>query len=82
MIGLIAGCLAFEEELHRAEHVAVIGNRHRGHAIFLGFGNEIVKTDGTVEERVLGVEMKMDELRLGHGFHSRMGAAGPLPFLI
>jgi hypothetical protein len=48
-------------EIDRAEHVAVIGDRHRGHAELAHPRDEILKAHRAVEERVLAVEVEVDE---------------------
>ncbi|GAB4249076.1 MAG: hypothetical protein Kow0054_05630 [Deferrisoma sp.] len=35
--------------------------------MLLGAGEEIPEPDGAVEEAVLGVDVQMDEVRVGHG---------------
>src|SRR5262245_15852050 len=48
--------------LDRAEHVAVVGERDRAHAQRLRSGDEIFDPERTVEQRVLRVDVEMDEL--------------------
>ena len=55
---------ALHVELHGAEHVAVVGDRHRRHPVLSGLGDQIVEADGAVEKGILGMEMKMDEIGL------------------
>jgi hypothetical protein len=53
------------EEVKRAEHVAVVGDRDRGHAELGDPAAELGQPVGAVQERVLAVEMKVDEVA-GH----------------
>jgi hypothetical protein len=53
------------EEVQGPEHVAVIGHRHRRHALLGGRAHEIVDPAGAIEHRVLGVDVQVDE-RVGH----------------
>src|SRR5262249_10671307 len=48
-------------ELDRPEEVAVVGERHRRHAQLAGAREERIDLDRTVEERVLAVEVQVDE---------------------
>ena len=50
-------------EVHRAEHVAVVGDRDRVHAELEDAGEEILHPDRSVEQAVLRVQMKVGELR-------------------
>ena len=61
MIGLMPLCRAFSKELDRAEHVAMIGHRDRGHAGLLGVLEQRRDLVGAVEQAVLGMDVKMDE---------------------
>src|SRR5256885_12972538 len=51
---------------HRREHVAVLGNCQRGHLQPGRLVEQLVYTACTVEERVLGVQMKMNESLISH----------------
>ena len=64
-----------DEEPKRAEHRAVIGDRDRRHPVLLGnledgrrVGVELRRFDpgGPVEQRVFGVDVKVDEALVGH----------------
>ncbi len=68
--GLDAPVPAGVVEVHRPEHVAVVGDGHGLHAEALGLGHELADVAGTVEEAVLGVEMEVDEVRLDAHSHS------------
>ena len=58
---LEAGGRGLAVEVVGAEHVAVVGHRHRRHAQARGLGEQVVEPGGTVEHRVLGVDMQVDE---------------------
>ena len=62
--GLDAEVLAGQEELGRAEQVAVVGDGAGGHAEILGAGAEILDADGAVEKAVFGVAVQVHEI--GH----------------
>ncbi len=70
---LLAGRL---EQLEDAVHVAVVGDAHGGHPVAHGGCDHVVDARRTIEHRVLGVEVQMDE-RVSHtGVASRTN--GPL----
>ena len=48
-------------ELVGAEHVAVVGHRHRGHADLGGALGQRLEAGGAVEHGVLGVDVQVDE---------------------
>jgi len=55
------------EEVHSAEHVAVVGHGHGLHAVLEDAGKQIVEADGPVEKTVRCVQMEVRELaRRGH----------------
>ena len=54
-------------ELDRAGHGAVVGEPDRGHLELGGAGRERGNPAGPIEDGVLGVDVQVDELRLGHG---------------
>ena len=54
-------------ELDRAGHGAVVGEPDGGHLELSGAGRERRNPAGPIEDGVLGVDVKVDELRLGHG---------------
>ena len=60
------GFLGFEVELDRAEQVAVVGHRDRRHLERAGLADEAVDLIRPVEEAVLGVDVKVDELGARH----------------
>ena len=55
-----------EEEIDRAEQVAMVGHRHRWHAQLRRLRTHLPHLHRPVEERVLGVAVEMDEGR-AHG---------------
>jgi hypothetical protein len=52
-------------ELHRAEHVAVVGHRDRRHAEGLHAGDEVGDLIRAVQQRILGVEVEVGETHGG-----------------
>jgi hypothetical protein len=54
------------KEVHGAEDVAVVGHGGGGLADLLQVRGEFVHVAGSIEQRVVGVEMEMRELS-GHG---------------
>ena len=63
--GLDAGLLRGVVELDRAEHVPVVGHRERRELEGGGLGHQAVQAARRVEQRILGVQVQMDEV--GHG---------------
>ncbi len=62
-----AGLLRGLVELVGTEHVAVVGHPHRGHAQAGRFGEQQADLRRTVQHRVLGVHVQVDEgITLGH----------------
>ena len=57
-----AGCLGLLKEVHRAKHVAVIGDGDGWHAEALHLLDQWINLIRAVEEAILRVEMKVDEL--------------------
>ncbi len=64
--GLHARFLRSVYERHSAEDVAVVGHGHAGHVEFFDALDQALDVTSAVEHRVISVEMKMYELRLGH----------------
>jgi hypothetical protein len=60
---LDSGLLRLFVELHRAEQVAVVRARHRGHPGGLDVGHQLLDRNGAVEDRVLRVQVQMGEVR-------------------
>jgi hypothetical protein len=54
-------------ELDGAEHDAVIGERDAGHAVVRGATTKRIDSASAVEERVLAMNVEMNERRIGHG---------------
>ena len=53
-------------ELDRAEDVAVVGHRHRRHPEFRRFLHEFPDAHRAIQQRVLGVEVEVNEGIGGH----------------
>jgi hypothetical protein len=70
-----AALLACLVELERSEHVAVVGHGDGAHAELFRAVGELADADGAVEERVLGVDVEVDEL----GGHRRAPYTRPSP---
>ncbi len=51
-------------ERDRREHVAVLGDRHRRHAKRFDLIQQLIDPASAVEQRVFGVQVKVDEI--GH----------------
>jgi hypothetical protein len=56
------------------EQIAVLGNRHRWHMQLDGVVEQFVDSAGAVEQRVLSVQMQVDEV--GHLFPIRNAECG------
>ena len=54
---------SFYIKLKGPVHCSVIGYCHGSHTVFFTFVYEVVKADGSVQQTVLGVDMKMDKIR-------------------
>jgi hypothetical protein len=55
----------------RREHVAVFGDRNRGHVQSGRLIQEFVDAAGTVQKGKLGMKMKMNEILISHWRESR-----------
>jgi len=55
-----------------SEHVAVIGHRNGRHLVFPGLFQQIVKADGTVQQAVLRMDVKMNKIGVFHGLLDRL----------
>ena len=64
--GFDPGLLGLEVKLDRPEHVAVIGHRDRRHLERPGLADETVDLIGPIQEAVLRMHVKVDELGAGH----------------
>ena len=60
------GSLGRLEELHRPRHRPVVGERDGRHLELGGPGDEVGNPAGAVEDRVLGVDVEVDERRFRH----------------
>ena len=63
---LYANALGFVVELLRGEQIAMIGNRHRRHALSHRLSYQRGDFAGAVEKTVIGVNVKMSEARFFH----------------
>ena len=70
MIGLIPAFFAAWKKLNGAEDVAVVGHGHGGHAQLLHAPDQLVDVAGAVEQGVIGMQVKVDEVRHGVFFNS------------
>ena len=64
---LHAGCARFLIEVDRAEHVAVIGQRHRVHSHRRNARKQILEPDRSVKQAVLAVDVQVRKLGNRHG---------------
>jgi ketol-acid reductoisomerase len=60
-----AGLVRCIHEMHGAKNIAVVGQGHRGHAKFLDPIDEFLNVASAVEERIITVQVQMNE-GLGH----------------
>jgi hypothetical protein len=58
--------------MHRAKNITVVGHGNRGHAKFMNPVNKFLNVASAVEQRIIAVQMEVDELVLAHE------ALGPL----
>jgi len=56
-----AGALCFLVKFNRAVKIAVIGHRDRGHLQFSRFFHQLFYSNSAIEQRILGVEMQVNE---------------------
>ena len=61
---------------HRAVKVAVVGEGESLHAEGLGAVHQAVDPAGAIEEAVVAVDVKMDEISVGRRHGSSMGIRG------
>jgi hypothetical protein len=52
--------------MHRAKNVAVVGHGDRRHAEFMDSIYEFLDVASAVEQRIIAMQMQVDELVLGH----------------
>ena len=57
----------FVEEIRRSKKVAVVGNGHGGHFLARRFIQQFGGLTSSVEQAVIRMNVKMNELRLAHG---------------
>ena len=53
-------------KMHGAKNIAVVGHGHRGHAEFLNALDKFLDVAGAIEQRIIAMQMQMDELVLAH----------------
>ncbi len=63
---LDAGAGCFLVKLNRPEQVPVIGDCDRWHLEFGRFFHQLFHSDSAIQERILSVEMEMNERIAGH----------------
>ena len=63
-------------EHHRREHVAVLGDSQRRHLQRRCLIEQLVDAAGAVEQRVLGVQVEVDELTHRRGSGPGLGVSG------
>ena len=66
MIGWTPCLLGLVVELDRAEQIAVVGHGDGGHLLLCDELHQLRDLAGAVEQRVVGVAVKVDEGRVGH----------------
>src|SRR5258708_16760393 len=64
--GLNVALAGFIEEIGGGEEIAMVGDGHGGHFLAGGFIQELGGFASPLEEAVIRVHGKMNELRLGH----------------
>jgi membrane-anchored protein YejM (alkaline phosphatase superfamily) len=64
--GLDADLVRRIYEMHRAKNVAVVRHRDRRHAEFMNPLNKFFDVASAIEQRVIAVEMQVNEFSLGH----------------
>jgi len=52
--------------MHRTKNIAVIGHGHGGHAKLMDALDQFLDVAGAVEQRVVAMQMQVDELVLAH----------------
>jgi len=63
--GMDAVLLGFVVKLDCAEQISVVGHGHGGHLLLLRLGHQLRDLAGSIEQRVVGMAMQMNEGR-GH----------------
>ncbi len=54
---------AFSVKFNSPEHIAMIGKSHRLVAHFFGFFDEVSNADGSIQQGILAMDMKLHEIR-------------------
>ena len=67
MIGLMPCWLACLVEINRPVKHPVVGHRQRGELQLVRLLHQPVQPASPIEQRILGVQMKMDKFRVRHG---------------
>ena len=62
------GLAGGDGELERAEQVAGVGDRNRGHAVLLAPGDQLLHPERTLRERIGGPNGQVNEFRVRHRF--------------
>jgi hypothetical protein len=57
-----------------AKNIAVVGHGHRRHAQFVDALHKFLNVAGAVEQRIITMQMKMDELILSHEDGTQLSA--------
>ena len=65
--GLDAGAGGVDGELHRAEEIAAVRDRHRRHAGLPAKRDEVLDPDRPFRERIGGMHPQMHEIGMSHG---------------
>src|SRR5713226_927675 len=65
--GLDVAFAGFIEKIGGGKEISVVGDSHGGHFLAGSFIQELGGLAGPIEQTVIGVNVKMNELRLAHG---------------
>ena len=60
------GALRLLIKFNHAKQIAVIGDRHGRHLEFRGFFHQLLHSDTSIQQRIFGVQMKVNERVAGH----------------
>ena len=77
---LDAGARRFLVKFDRAEEISVIGDGDRRHLEFLRFFHQLLHPHRTIQERILGVQVEMNEGITGHRTHYKLGQRNNVKF--
>ena len=58
-------------EIDRSVEIAMIGHGHGRHLIFLCLSEKIIETNGSVQQAILGMNVKMNEIGMFHIYSSQ-----------